>query len=225
MGTKPGQVVFLKENPAAYLIGDADLALKRAQEAHASGHLEREASFARMATLLYFAALEGLINFVYEYSELPDNRWRSLSIKDKWLRAAQECLPNHGIISDEHGVIQYRPGDPVEGVADDAALFERFLELKAVRNGMVHVQPVFAGVPEDQIDKHLDRDKLCPRTRLPKRLVAFRYEHARTAADIFAAMSARLDHCFKGVLAHLVGCPTVIEFVADDGPFEEEDAG
>jgi hypothetical protein len=220
----PGQVVFLKENPAAYLMADAELALKNAQDAHVSGDTDREASFARMATLLFFVALEGLINFVYEYSEVPENRWRSLSIKEKWLRAAEECLPGHGVITDERGVDLYKPGDPIEGVADDSELFERFVELKTVRDGMVHVQPAFTHVPEDRIDEHLAREEFHPRTHLPKRLASYRCEHAQAAAEIFETMSARLDRCLKGVLAHVARTSAVFEFEEDNSAFDEEDA-
>lgn len=144
---KPGQGVLLKENPAAYLRADAETALTAARTARQESRTREEESFARSATLLYFIALEGLVNFIYEWAEVPTDDWRRWSVTKKWRHVTQRCAPCLGAIEDESGRLHYQAGDPVESPWDDADLFKRFLELRAVRNQVVHSGADFRWAP------------------------------------------------------------------------------
>jgi hypothetical protein len=216
---RPGQNVVLKENPAAYLARDAKRALELARAADKSGNDEDEATFSRTAALMYFSALEGLINFVYEWSEVPHDEWRRWSIRKKWANAAEQCLPHLGIITDESGV-DHPPSGPFQSVPDDTHSWRRFLELKEVRNAMAHSEPSFAALPVERVVSHIERDEYYPLTRLPKRLARFRREHAEAAASIYEDMTTRMDVCFRGTVRHLFDAPSVIEYVTIDSPDE-----
>ena len=157
----PGAPILIKENPAAYLFADAAWAVSESRDAKANGDLETEASTARAAVFLYFAALEGFINFVYFYSEVESKNWEKWSTVKKWLCAPAMCLPGHGTIHDEDGTVLHRRGDPPSPLEDGSDLIARFCELRDVRNAMVHAQPAFALVAEDAVDGHLDRSSTC----------------------------------------------------------------
>ena len=87
-GPLPGEPILLKENPARYLLEDAERAVEGSRGARDRGDAETEASFARSAVFLYFAALEGFINFVYAWSEVEDPAYERWSTERKWRRAA-----------------------------------------------------------------------------------------------------------------------------------------
>ena len=108
----PGAPILIKENPAAYLFADADWAFSAARDAKAAGDVTAEVSASRAAVFLYFAALEGFINFVYRYSEVESTEWEKWPTIKKWLRAPELCLPGHGTIHHEDGTVLHRVGDP-----------------------------------------------------------------------------------------------------------------
>src|SRR5260370_36788745 len=97
--------VVVKENPATYLVSDAEFALECARAANERNDAEATTRFARMAILLYAISLEAFISFVYEYSEVPAPIWTNLSLKDKWIRAAQECLSSLGSLETDDGLV------------------------------------------------------------------------------------------------------------------------
>lgn len=107
----PGEPILVKENPAIYLLSDADRALLVARDARRLADTEQEASASRSAVFLYFAALEGFINFVYWYSDVEEVQWDRWSTVGKWLRAPEMCLPGHGTIYDEDNTVLHRPGE------------------------------------------------------------------------------------------------------------------
>lgn len=223
----PGEPILIKENPATYLLEDAERTLNAARQARERADLQSEASFSRSAVILYFAALEGFINFVYAWSEVDDDDYLEWSTERKWRRSAEQCLPRHGTLHGPDDEVLYRPGDPVEPFDADIELLAEFIELRDVRNDMVHLQPVVTLVPQDQVDQHFASAAYYPTTGLPKKLAHFRCEHAETAARIFAAMVDRLDVCLKGNIRWLVGAEALYEYrIADpewDSPSPKRD--
>lgn len=205
-GPKPNQHVLLKENPSGHIRADADRALALARQARAAGADDEEAAFARIATLLYFVMLEGLINFVYEWSGVSHSQWRDWSVSRKWLRAAAECRPGIGLMT---------PLDPSEAL-EHTEVYKRFVELKELRNSMVHSQATFTWIPENRVSKHLERQDDYSLTGLPKVLRRFRCEHAETAQGVAAQMIGWLDRCLDGSSAHLYGATSVMEYVVED---------
>jgi hypothetical protein len=219
----PGEPILLKENPARYLLEDAERAVEGSRGARDRGDAETEASLARSAVFLYFAALEGFINFVYAWSEVEDPAYERWSTERKWRRAAEQCLPGHGTIYHDRDEVLYRPGDPVDPFDADSELVARFLELRDARNDMVHLQRVFSKIDPDCIDEHLATSEYYPVTGLPKKLTHYRAQHAETVAALFEAMVDRLDVCLKGNIRWLLGAPALYEWRTEeeeDGPLE-----
>jgi hypothetical protein len=213
----------LKENPARYLAEDAERAVRAARQARDRGDVDTEASFARSAVFLYFAALEGFINFVFAWSEVEDPACERWSTERKWRRAAEQCLPGRGTIHGEKDEVLYRPGDPIEAFDADTDLLGRFIELRDARNDMVHLQPVFTRVEQERIDEHFATTVFYPKTALPKKLTHFRAQHAETIAALFDEMIERLDVCLKGNIRWLLGAPALYEWRTedDDDPLED----
>jgi len=203
--------VCVKENPATYLVSDAEYALECARSAKDREDDEAAARFARVAILMYAVSLEGCINFVYEYHEVPASAWSNLSFKDKWLKAASLCLPCTGVLETLEGVV-YRKGDFIEGFREDTEPFVSFLELKAFRNSAVHLKPPFIDMVREEIDAHLSREEYYPISGLPKLLQHCRVEHAETARRIYQGMTQELDRQMKGTILELFateGCAWV----------------
>jgi len=214
----PGEPVLVKENPALYLLDDARRALAVAREARRCADQDSEASASRSAVFLYFAVLEGFINFVYAYSDVDEQLWANWSTVAKWLRAPEVCLPGHGTIRDVNGRVLYRSGEPIAQFDDGSDLVARFKELRAARNSMTHVKAEFEVVVQEAIGGHLARAGSFPITGLPERLANYRMEHAETALSIFEAMTNRLDECMKGLVRELIAAPVLCEWrVEHDG--------
>ena len=98
--------------------------------------------------VLYFLALEGLVNFIYEWSEVPHNEWRRWSVRKKWMNVAKECRPHIGIAA-----------NVAEGVADDSQLFSRFLELKDGRSLIAHSEAIFRLLRVDIAAQNVHQEK------------------------------------------------------------------
>ena len=194
--------VLVKQNPATYLMSDAEFALERARSAINRKDDDAAVRFARIAILLYAVSLEEFINFVYEYSGVSTSTWTNLSVKDKWLRAASECLPCSGVLETEAGVV-YRPGDAIETFPEDAEPFLSFLQLRAFRNSVAHLKPSFEMVEPAEVDLHLSRGDYYQVSGLPKFLQHCRVEHAETAKQICRAMTEELDRQMKGTVRGL----------------------
>lgn len=214
--------VFVKENPATYLVSDAEFTLEHARSAADRKDDDTAVRFARIAILLYAVSLEGFINFVYEYSQVPASTWTNFSLKDKWLRAASECLPCNGVLATELGVV-YRPGDPIETFRQNAEPFLSFLELKSFRNGVAHLKPPFEMVKPHEVDLHLSREKYYPASGLPKFLQHCRIEHAETAKRIYQAMTEELDRQMKGTVRKLFEVEGVAFVESIHDGWEDED--
>lgn len=205
---------FVKENPAIFLMTDADFALQCAKDARYCGNGESSSRFARMAILLYAVSLEAFINFVYEYSEVPRREWESLSLKDKWLRASKVCLPLHGIVHDEDGIV-YQPGDPIETFAENENPFVLFIDLKDFRDRVVHLKPTFTSVLHREVDSHLLRNEFYVTSGLPKRLKMCVVEHAEIAMRISEQMIAELDRQMKGLVLPLFQGEAWVETITE----------
>jgi hypothetical protein len=191
--------VYIRENPATYLVSDAEYALECARSANDRKDDDAATRFARVAILLYAVSLEGFINFVYEYSEVPRSTWSKLSFRDRWLNAASLCLPENGVL-EVNDVVVYRPGDPIETFREDAEPFVSFLELKAFRNRSIHLMPPYAQIEREEVEAHLAREEYYPFSGLPMRLQLCSLEHAETASRIYRAMTQELDRQMKGTI-------------------------
>lgn len=198
----PRYPVVVKENPATYLVSDAEFALECARAANERNDDEATTRFARMAILLYAISLEAFVSFVYEYSEVPAPIWTNLSLKDKWLRAAQKCLSHLGNLETDDGLV-YRRGDPGRTFQEEGEPFLSFLELKQFRNRLVHLKTPFVSVSPEEVDRHLEREEYYPISGLPKLLQHCRVEHAETAQQIYRAMTQELDRQMKGTIRSL----------------------
>src|SRR5260370_4135902 len=194
--------VVVKENPATYLVADGEFALECARAGNERNAAEATTRFARMAILLYAISLEAFISFVYEYSEVPAPIWTNLSLKDKWIRAAQECLSSLGSLETDDGLV-YRRGDPVETFREKGEPFLSFLELKQFRNRLVHLKPPFVSVSPEGVDRHLEREEYYPISGLPKLLQHCRVAHAENARPLYRSMTPELDRQMKGTVRGL----------------------
>ncbi len=181
--------VVVKENPATHLVSDAEFALECARAANERNDDEATTRFARMAIL-------------HEYSEVPAPIWTNLSLKGKWLRAAQECLSSLDSLETDDGLV-YRRGDSIETFGEDGEPFLSFLELKQFRNCLVHLKPPFVSVSPEEVDRHLEREEYYPISGLPKLLQHCRVEHAETAQRIYRTMTQELDRQMKGTIRSL----------------------
>src|SRR5688572_27864586 len=111
------------ENPISYIAEDAHRTLNAAKQAGCDGRVNDEASFSRSAAVLYFMALRGLVNAVYECSGVPNHKWRNLATHTRWSRVAELCLPR---LEQPGEALQF----PRDHVGEDLPLLERFLELR-----------------------------------------------------------------------------------------------
>jgi len=215
--------VVVKENPATYLVSDAEFALQSARAARERNEDEATPRFARMAILLYALSLEAFISFVYEYSEVQASIWTNLSLKDKWLRAARECLSSLDTLETDDGSV-YRRGDPIETFREDGEPFLSFLELKQFRNRVVHLKPPFVYVSPEEVDRHLEREEYYPISGLPKLLQHCRLEHAETAKEIYRAMTQELDRQIKGTIGNLFETKggAWVESICEDNEGQDE---
>ncbi|OFW02260.1 MAG: hypothetical protein A3J29_23130 [Acidobacteria bacterium RIFCSPLOWO2_12_FULL_67_14b] len=182
------------ENPVPYLTGDAQRVLEAARVAEREGRIRDEASFSRIAVLLYFTALRSLVNVLYEWSKTPDHEWRQLSVHHRWTSAVQLCLPR---LEEPGEALQF----PRDHVGEDLPLLERFLELRDAVNDLDHhdvpcgVTLVDATEPPDA--KVATGGDVHPRTGFPRRQSEYRRAHAEAAATIYEDMVTRLDLCFR----------------------------
>jgi hypothetical protein len=62
----------------AYILEDAERAVEASRHARERAGADAEASSARSAVFLYYAALEGFINFVYAWAEVDGPHVRAV---------------------------------------------------------------------------------------------------------------------------------------------------
>jgi len=84
--------VVVKENPATYLVSDAEFALQCARAAHEPKRGRGDTTVRQNGDPLYALSQEAFISFVYEYLRSSSINLEICSLKDKWLRAAREYL-------------------------------------------------------------------------------------------------------------------------------------
>jgi hypothetical protein len=204
--------VWRKENPAYYLMQDANEMLRSATDANRESDVDRECSFSRLTVLLYALAAEAFINMVYEYSQSPTAaHLQQMSVRRKWLRASIECLPHQGRIENEEGQIVYKPGDKIETFEPNSKLFLSYIELKKIRDDFVHLKPVFRAVPVEEFAAPLHGKDIYPHTGIPKSLSLWRVAHAEIAKGIFHQMVEKLNEFMKGMISRLLESPALIE--------------
>ena len=184
------------ENPIPFLTADASRALVAARMAEGAGHVDDEASYSRSAAVLYFNALKGLVNYLYEWSGVPSCAWRQFDVAHRWTLAVELCLPR-----------LEQPGEalafPRDNVGDDLPLLERFLELKDAVNDLVHDDAPYGAIPVETSPGVFEAAATFPHTGLPRRQSDYRRAHAEAAASVYDAMVARLDLCMRGKVAEL----------------------
>jgi hypothetical protein len=208
--------VWRKENPAYYLVQDANQMLRLATDANRESDIDRECSFSRSAVLLYALAAEAFINMVYEYSQSPATaHLQQMSVRRKWLRASIECLPHQGRIENEEGQIVYKPGDKIETFDPNSKLFLSYIELKKIRDDFVHLKPVFRFVPVEECAAPLREKDVYPHTGIPKSLRLWRGPHAEVAKGIFEQMTGKLNGFMKDTISCLLESPALIEMYED----------
>lgn len=179
------------ENPIPYLTADAQRALDAARLAERDGRADDEASFSRIAVLLYFTALRSLVNVLYEWTGVPNRDWRNLTIHHRWTCATDLCLPR---LEEPGEALQF----PRDLIGDDLPLLERFLELRDAVNDMVHDDVPGGVIPVDKDVAPDSHAAIYPRVGLPRRQSHYRRVHAEAAANIYEDMVARLDLCLRG---------------------------
>jgi len=164
----PDAKVYVKENPAYYLFNDAEKMIQLSRRAKSRKNPKLENSYARMAILLYAISLEAFINVVYEYSETPKSKALSkMSVKQKWLNAPKDCLPHLGEIQVDDKII-YQPGDSVATFDENSELFQSYLELKKMRNEIVHLKPIFYETDYNSIEKSIFQTEYYKYLKIPQ---------------------------------------------------------
>lgn len=208
--------IFIKENPASNLVEDARNCLEEARAAKQSGNQLYETIWSRTTVLLFSTALEAFINYVYTYCDVEPKQWTNLSFKNKWLQASAKCLPNMGniIILDQ---TVYQEGDPISTFDESKAPFSLFLELKSVRNQLVHLKPSFKIITLSISETQLMEELVYPETGLPKQVNLFNLSHAETAERIYNAMTCELDRQMFGMILKLFDGQPRVE-VRTDSP-------
>ena len=186
------------ENPIPYLTADANRALVAARLAEGDGRVDDEASFSRIAVLLYFTALKSMVNVLYEWSGVPNHEWRNLTIHPRWMCVTELCLPR---LEQPGEALQF----PRDHIGDDLPLLERFLELRDAVNDMVHDDVPYGVIPVEADASPDIQAATYPRAELPRRQSEYRRAHAEAAAKVFEDMVARLDLCLRGKARHIVG--------------------
>lgn len=206
--------ILVKENPASNLLEDAKNCLEEARVANQSGDRSREEMWSRITTLLFATALEAFINYVYTYCEVEPKQWMNLSFKGKWLQASAKCLPNMGKIVTLNQTV-YQTGDSISTFDESKAPFSMFLELKSVRNQLVHLKPSFKAITFPSSDKQLTGELVYQETGLPKQVSLFNLSHAETAEHIYNEMTCELDRQMFGTISKLFDGQPRIEVRTD----------
>lgn len=200
-----------KKNPAFYIVNDANQLFELAKKANYNSNEQMECLFTRAAVLLYPVALEALINVVYEYYEvLSTNELKNIPVKKKWLEASIKCLPQVGTLERE-GKIIYKNGDKIETFNENSILFKQYIELKDIRNDIVHLKPDFVHIKSENIEDYDNNYPLYHLSKIPKDISSWRVIHAETAKLIYKNMINQSNEYMKGEIDWLISHPAFIE--------------
>jgi hypothetical protein len=208
----PGSPLYIIEDSSVILLQDADRSLIYSRYCRITKKFELEQMFSRQAVLQYLLSLESFINFVYQYyfRELLDLQKRTL--KNKMLNASILCLPRTGGIT-KNGEVIYQVGDSIETFDENSYPFESFIELKKIRDDIVHSKPINKEYDIEEYSLTEAPKDFYPKTGIPKEIIFWRYEHAKTVSVIHRDMYKSLNHFFKGDLARLFSVQQVVEYV------------
>jgi hypothetical protein len=147
------------------------------------------------------AALEGLINAVYENSDTPHlDRKLLMHPRDKWLKAPHAVLPYGGRLWDDEQLL-YRPGDPIETFVESEEPFRSFSELWTLRNDMVHPRSMTTVHPSDNIPTLDAPGERYPLTGIPKEFRFWCHEDASRVHRLAWAMIRGLNTFLKNQLS------------------------
>jgi len=200
-----------KKNPAYYILNDTLNLFTLAEEAHKASEIEKEEMFSRTSILMFPIALEAFINIIYEYYEVYDkHELKKISVKNKWLNASRKCLPNVGTLIKDNKVL-YKQGMEIDTFDENSPLFLKYLELKEIRNDIVHLKPDFIHIKFENIEKYEASHKIYPLTKIPKEISSWKFKHATIAKSIFDTMIFQLNKFMKGELDYLLKSPAFIE--------------
>jgi hypothetical protein len=204
-----------KKNPAFYIINDALELFTLAEKAKNDSNKMHEEVFSRATILLFPVALEAIINVVYEYYDVyGKDELRKISAKEKWLNASTKCLPMVGTLKVK-GEIIYKKGDHVETFDENSDVFLKYIELKDIRNDIVHLKPDFVHIKFDNIEDYEDNYGIYPVTKIPKELSAWKFEHASIAKSVFDKMIYHLNTFMKGDIELLLAHPAFVEKIVE----------
>ena len=174
-----------KKNPAFYIINDALQLYEFAGEAKNNSNKKHEQVLSRASILLFPVALEAIVNVVYEYYGVYEKKeLEKISAKDKWLNASIKCLSNVDVLRNSNGIV-YRAGDEIETFDENSEGFMQYIELKNIRNDIVHLKADFIYIKVDNIDEYDDNCGFYPVTKIPKEMSLWNYEHASIAKSIY----------------------------------------
>jgi len=202
-----------KKNPAFYVVSDAQQLFNLAQRAAHSEHRMEEQIFSRTSILLFPLALEAVINFVYEYYGVYEkDDLKRIPVKEKWINASLKCLPQVGVL-ERDGEVVYRRGDRIETFSEDSETFRRYLELKDIRNDIVHLKPDFGLIKLTNVHEHENNLGFYPYTAIPKDISKWEFEHTAIAKLIFDDMIRHLNRFMKGEIEWLLSHPAFIEII------------
>lgn len=213
---KPDSPVVIKDNPAYYLLDDAQEMLVLAEAAREKGDGAAERRYARHAVIGLLLGLEATINFVYVYSGARSSRkLQVLTARDKWLRASLECLPPQGRV---HGTrrVKYQPGDAIATFSPTSPLFEQYEELKRMRDDLAHLKPTFRTCRAADVKRSLRRKDSYDLTRIPKDIGQWRVTHAKRVAKICRKLVRQLDRFMHGTARAATTAPQFVEYITTE---------
>jgi hypothetical protein len=210
---KPDSRVVIKDNPAYYLLDDAQEMLVLANTARAENDSTAEARYSRQAIIGALLGLEAIVNFIYVYSGARSPRkLQKLSARDKWLRASLECLPPQGRI---HGSrrVKYQPGDSITTFSATSPLFAEYEELKRMRDDLAHMKPTFRTCHAAEVKRSLRPNAKYHLTRIPKDVGQWRATHAKRVAKICRKLLHELDRFMHGTTRAATAAPQFVEYI------------
>ncbi|WP_022669062.1 hypothetical protein [Desulfospira joergensenii] len=211
----PNSLCEYKRNPAFYIIADAFLFFDSAKEANNKSERIKEHAFSRAAILLFPVALEAIVNVIYQYCRVYNREeLKKIPLKEKWLNVSHKCLPKMGTCKKGEKVI-YRPGDKIDCFNENLSIFQKYLELKEIRNDVVHLKPNFIQLKVKEIENFETTLDLYPLTKIPRELSNWNFKHAQIAKNIFQNMNEELNTFMKGSIDRILDRPAFIEIVLD----------
>jgi len=195
------------------LIKDSHFMLSLARKAKFLRLWKLENRFARSAILLYPVALEALINSVYEYCESPQaEKLSSIPLKKKWFDAPKSCLPYCGLLS-ENELNEINNGGVLPSFEEKSELFQSYIELKNIRNDIVHLKAVFNQIQAKDLKRYKGISGHYPISGIPYSIGAWRFKDAHKAYKISSRMISQLDVFLRGEVSRLLRGPRLVEWM------------